>query len=77
MCDAACDKMLEKWKGVYNMAIWKKQNKEASACSNEKGKVLLSDDAMETVSGGQENGTLTAKPNTNKPNTNLYSDKIR
>ncbi len=32
------------------MAIWKKQNKEASACSNEKGKVLLSDDAMETVS---------------------------
>ena len=54
------------------MAIWKKQNKEASACSNEKGKVLLSDDAMETVSGGQENGTLTAKPN-----TNLYSDKIR
>ena len=59
------------------MAIWKKQNKEASACSNEKGKVLLSDDAMETVSGGQENGTLTLKPNTNKPNTNLYSDKIR
>lgn len=59
------------------MAIWKKQNKEASACSNEKGKVLLSDDAMETVSGGQENGTLTAKPNTNKPTTNLYSEEIR
>ena len=58
------------------MAIWKKQNKEASACSNEKGKVLLSDDAMETVSGGQENGTLTAKPNTNIPNTNLYSEEI-
>ena len=59
------------------MAIWKKQNKEASACSNEKGKVLLSDDAMETVSGGEENGTLTLKPNTtNKPNTNLYSEEI-
>ena len=53
------------------MAIWKKQNKEASACSNEKGKVLLSDDAMETVSGGQEYVTLTAKPD-----TNLYSEKI-
>ena len=59
------------------MAIWKKQNKEASACSNEKGKVLLSDDAMETVSGGQENGTLILMPDTNEPNTNLYSDKIR
>ena len=59
------------------MAIWKKQNKEASACSNEKGKVLLSDDAMETVSGGQENGTLTLMPNkTLKPDTNLYSEKI-
>ena len=65
------------------MAIWKKQNKEASACSNEKGKVLLSDDAMETVSGGmetvsggEENGTLILKPNTNKPFTNLYSEEI-
>ena len=58
------------------MAIWIKQNKEASACSNEKGKVLLSDDAMETVSGGQENGTLILKPNTNKPFTNLYSEAI-
>ena len=61
------------------MAIWKKQNKEASACSNEKGKVLLSDDAMETVSGGQENGTLTLMPNPNKtlkPDTDLYSEKI-
>ena len=56
------------------MAIWKKQNKEEPACSSEKGKVLLSDDAMETVSGGQENGTLTAKPDS-KP-TNLYSEKI-
>ena len=59
------------------MAIWKKQNKEASACSNEKGKVLLSDDAMETVSGGQENGTLILMPDTNEPNTNLYSEEIR
>ena len=59
------------------MAIWKKQNKEASACSNEKGKVLLSDDAMETVPGGQENGTLILMPNTNKPFTdNLYSEEI-
>ena len=58
------------------MAIWKKQNKEASACSNEKGKVLLSDDAMETVSGGQENGTLILMPDTNEPNTNLYSEEI-
>ena len=58
------------------MAIWKKQNKEASACSNEKGKVLLSDDAMETVSGGEENGTLILMPNTNEPNTNLYSEEI-
>ena len=58
------------------MAIWKKQNKEASACSNEKGKVLLSDDAMETVSGGEGNGTLILKPNTNKPFTNLYSEEI-
>ena len=58
------------------MAIWKKQNKEASACSNEKGKVLLSDDAMETVSGGEENGTLILKPNTIKPFTNLYSEEI-
>ncbi|MGX8719562.1 MAG: hypothetical protein ACSW79_00570 [Eubacteriales bacterium] len=58
------------------MAIWKKQNKEASACSNEKGKVLLSDDAMETVSGGQENGTLTLMPNLEKAaggGDNLYS----
>lgn len=58
------------------MAIWKKQNKEASACSNEKGKVLLSDDAMETVSGGQENGTLTLKPNDDSVNLNLYSQII-
>ena len=58
------------------MAIWKKQNKEASACSNEKGKVLLSDDAMETVSGGQENGTLILKPNNDRVITNVYSEKI-
>ena len=58
------------------MAIWKKQNKEASACSNEKGKVLLSDDAMETVSGGQENGTLILKPNDDRVITNVYSQKI-
>ena len=58
------------------MAIWKKQNKEASACSNEKGKVLLSDDAMETVSGGQENGTLILKPNYDRVITNVYSQKI-
>ena len=58
------------------MAIWKKQNKEASACSNEKGKVLLSDDAMETVSGGQENGTLILKPNNDRVITNGYSQKI-
>ena len=58
------------------MAIWKKQNKEASACSNEKGKVLLSDDAMETVSGGQENGTLILKPNNERVITNAYSEKI-
>ena len=58
------------------MAIWKKQNKEASACSNEKGKVLLSDDAMETVSGGEENGTLILKPNDNRVITNVYSEKI-
>ena len=61
------------------MAIWKKQNKEASACSNEKGKVLLSDDAMETVSGGQENGTLTLMPNLEKAaggGDNLYSEEI-
>ena len=50
------------------MAIWKKQNKEASACSNEKGKVLLSDDAMETVSGGEENGPTYKH--------DLYSEKI-
>ena len=58
------------------MAIWKKQNKEASACSNEKGKVLLSDDAMETVSGGQENGTLILKPIDNRVITNVYSQII-
>ena len=58
------------------MAIWKKQNKEASACSNEKGKVLLSDDAMETVSGGEENGTLILKPNNDRVITNVYSEKI-
>ena len=58
------------------MAIWKKQNKEASACSNEKGKVLLSDDAMETVSGGEENGTLILKPNYDRVITNVYSQKI-
>ena len=58
------------------MAIWKKQNKEASACSNEKGKVLLSDDAMETVSGGEENGTLILKPNYDRVITNVYSEKI-
>ena len=58
------------------MAIWKKQNKEASACSNEKGKVLLSDDAMETVSGGQENGTLILMPNDDSENTNVYSEII-
>ena len=58
------------------MAIWKKQNKEASACSNEKGKVLLSDDAMETVSGGEENGTLTLMPNDDSVILNLYSQKI-
>ena len=58
------------------MAIWKKQNKEASACSNEKGKVLLSDDAMETVSGGQENGTLTLMPNDDSVILNVYSQKI-
>ena len=57
------------------MAIWKKQNKEASACSNEKGKVLLSDDAMETVPGGQENGTLSLMP-TDHENLNVYSEKI-
>ena len=58
------------------MAIWKKQNKEASACSNEKGKVLLSDDAMETVSGGQENGTLILMPNDDSVILNVYSQKI-
>ena len=58
------------------MAIWKKQNKEASACSNEKGKVLLSDDAMETVSGGQENGTLILMPNDDWENLNVYSEII-
>ena len=65
------------------MAIWKKQNKEASACSNEKGKVLLSDDAMETVSGGQENGTLILKPTDeilmptdDRENLNVYSEII-
>ncbi len=58
------------------MAIWKKQNKEASACSNEKGKVLLSDDAMETVSGGQENGTLILMPTDNREILNVYSEII-
>ncbi len=63
------------------MAIWKKQNKEEPACSSEKEKVFLSDDAMEMVSGGQEDWFLNFMPNDDVDNNNdgwdVYSEKIR